>query len=132
MKYFLCAFGDMYLGIPSALTERVVSAARTASAVFESDGSDVYISLPVLFGRADIPSPHGLVLKSSVNDKKVTLLAPSLDIDLEIPDEEIFSVPKVLSGVMRYCKGTGFVKRNSQTRFVLILDSEKLTEQYCG
>ena len=130
MKYFLCVFDSIYLGIPSECTERVISVFRTQSSVFETEGQDAFISLPLLFGRADLPAPHGIVLKSRGKERKTTLLAPPLDIDLEIPEEAVFSVPKAFSGKLRFVKGACFIKKDQADRLVFILDPEMLTGEF--
>ena len=146
MKYFLCVFDTVYLGIPSEFVERVISVSANGlsgsgmqSSVCEIHGNDVYISLPLLFGRADLPSPHGLVLKSGessspVNgERKTILLTPPLDIDLEIPEEDVYSVPRAFSELLRYCNGSCFInidrkEVDRQERLVFTLDINKLLE----
>ena len=130
MKYFLCAFNTIYLGILSERTERVISVSRKQSCVYETEGNDAFISLPHLFERADLPAPHGIILKAKNEEKKTILLAPPLDIDLEIPEEDIFSVPKVLGGKLLYFRGACFIKKNQEECLILILDMEKLKEDF--
>ena len=137
MKYFLCAFDAAYLGIPSERTERVISISANGpfgsgkqSSVCETDDKDIFISLPLLFGRADLSTPHGIVLKPGNGKRKVTLLAPPLDIDLEIPEEHIYTVPKVFGEMLHYCRGAGFIKKDQGDRLVFIVDTEKLAEDF--
>ena len=130
MKYFLCAFDTIYLGLPSECTERVISVARTQSTACERDKQDIYISLPVLFGRADLSTPHGIVLKTKNEENKTILLVPPLDIDLEIPEEKIFSVPRSFGEVLRYCNGACFMKGEQGERLIFIIDAKRIIEDY--
>ena len=130
MKYFLCALNAVYLGIPSECTERVISVTRDQSSVCEAEGQNTFISLPILFGRADLTAPHGIVLKSVNEERKTVLLVPPVDIDIEIPEENIHSVPKAFSELLRYCKGSCFVSVGQGERLILTLNMEKITEDY--
>jgi chemotaxis signal transduction protein len=131
MKYFLCAFDSIYLGIQSNRVERVISnSVSEAQALANSTGNnDAHISLPPLLGRADLSAPHGIILKPIDNKRKITVLAPPLDIDVEIPDASVFAVPHALKGFLRYLSGACFYKKDREERLVLILDLEKLTEE---
>jgi hypothetical protein len=131
MKYFLCAFDAAYLGIQSSRVERVVSnSVSAAQADGDSAGeNEARISLPLLLGRADLPAPHGIILKPQSGKRKITLLAPPLDIDAEIPDGSARAVPDALKGFMRYLQGACFFKKDGEERLVLILDLDKLAEE---
>ena len=126
MKYFLCALNTVYLGIPSEYTERIISVSRMQSSVCETDAQDIFISLPLLFRCADLPTPHGIVLKTVSEERKTILLVPPLDIDLEIPAEDIFSVPRAFSELLRYCNGSCFINIGRQERLVFTLDIKKI------
>ena len=76
-----------------------------------------------------MPAPHGIVLKP-VNEKKTVLLAPPLDIDLEIPDEDIYTLPKTFNEILRYCKGVCFINKDKNERMVITLDIEKIIKDY--
>ena len=133
MKYFLCAFDTIYLGISSECIERIMSVARTQSSVHETEEQTTFISLPLLFRCEDLPAPHGIVLKpgsSAGEERKTILLIPPLDIELEIPEEDIYSVPKTFSGILRYCKGACFINSGKEERLIFTLDTEKLTGDY--
>jgi hypothetical protein len=123
LKYFICALDKINLGIPAERTERIIPVARAQSAVRETENQEVFISLPALFRQKDTAgsAPHGLVLKSSV---KTVLLTPRIDVELEIPEDEIHSLPQALAGAFRYFRGA-YCKGES---LVLILDPEKLME----
>ena len=130
MKYFLSVFDSVYLGIPSECTERVISVSRKQSSVYETEKQEAYISLPLLFKRSDVSSPHGIVLKAANEEIKTILLAPPLDIDTEISDEDIHDIPKAFSGILRYCKGACFIGKAHGERLILTLDVEKITKDF--
>jgi len=137
MKYFICALGSalgsalsrINLGIPSEQTERIVSVTRIQDAVCETENQEVFISLPALLKQKDRTTPHGVVLKPLVlqppNITKITLLTPKIDAELEIPEENIHSLPHAMDGGAyrhfrgAYCDGTNII---------LILNPEKLRE----
>ena len=133
MKYFICALDRTNsgstgllgtsgcLGIPAERTERIIPVSRRQTAVYETENDEVYISLPALFGLKDTAAPHGLVLKQAGEaEKKTVLLAPKVDIDLEIPEESIHRLPDALAGVFRYFRGAFF----SGDSVIYILDTE--------
>ena len=129
MKYFVC---DLYrihgkpnvcLGIPTERTERIIPSDRIQAAVYETENQEAYISLPALFRLEDAAAPHGLVLKTS-GPVKTVLLAPRIDIDLEISEEDIRRLPEALAEMLVFFRGISF----SGEKAILILDPEKLLE----
>ncbi|MDR2952997.1 MAG: hypothetical protein LBU82_07120 [Treponema sp.] len=128
MKHFLCAFDALYLGLRADRVERVfsLSAARQLESGAGEEGA--CISLPALFGRAGFASPHGIVLKPFDNEKKITLLSPPLDIDVDIPEESVYSLPRALQGGLRFASGACFLAKEKE-RLVLILDLEKISRE---
>jgi hypothetical protein len=99
------------------------------TAITESETGEKFISLPALFKLSDSSAPHGLVLKSGSRTKPAPcettiLLAPKIDIELEIPIENIQVLPKSLAGQFRYFRAAYF----SGDNLILILDPDKLTE----
>jgi chemotaxis signal transduction protein len=90
--------------------------------VCETENGEVFISLPVLF-KLDVSTPHGVVLKTPAADSVQTvLLVPRIDIDLEIPEDNIHQLPKAISGLFQYIKGVHFDDNNA----IFILNPEKL------
>ena len=130
MKYFLCTFDTVYMGISAERTERIISVSRKQSVVCENETQETFISLPLLFGRADLPAPHGIVLKRADKEKQTTLLVPSLDIDLEIPEKEIYAIPRAFGGNLRYFGGACFINRGNRERLIFTLDLEKLLKDF--
>jgi hypothetical protein len=143
VKYFICALEGIHLGIPAEQTERIIPVSRAQTAVYETENQETisaerqdsfstlngpggftgFISLPVLFQLKDLTTPHGLILKKQ---KSITtiILAPKIDIELEIPEENIHSLPKALAGQFKYFRGVCFNKQN----VLLLLDTQKLIE----
>jgi chemotaxis signal transduction protein len=109
------------VGIPAEQTEKIISVSRTQTAVRETENGETFISLPALF-RLNDSAPHGVVLKNQT--PKTVLLTPKIDIDLEIPEENMGSLPESFSGWSRYFRGACFNEHN----MILILDPEKLKE----
>jgi chemotaxis signal transduction protein len=114
--------GRINLGIPAERTERIISVTRAQGAVRETENQEVFISLPALLRQEDTSAPHGIVLKSS--NAKTTLLTPRIDAELEIPEENIRSLPKVLDGSYGHFRGAYCTDQN----VILILSPEKLIE----
>ena len=107
------------LGIPSGQTERIIQVERHQTALCEIADHQKFISLPVLFQLRDKATPNGIVLKAGA-----VLLTPKIDIELEIPEEDIQKLPETFTGWYLYFRGAYF---NDQ-KLILILDPEKLAE----
>ena len=114
MKYFVCALDGICLGIPAEYTEKLISAPQSPA------DTEVFISLPTVFHLKNTDAPHGIVLKS---DSPVTtvLLTPKIDIELEIPGENIHALPQALMGQLQYFCGASFFDHT----MILILNPEK-------
>jgi len=130
LKYFICALGRINLGIPAEKTERIVSVTRIQDAVCETENQEVFISLPALLRQKETAAPHGIVLKPPVlasqppNTTKTILLTPKIDAELEIPEENIHSLPRAMDGAYRYFRGAYCADKN----VILILNPEKLND----
>jgi hypothetical protein len=117
MRYFICEICELRLGIPADRVERIIQVGQKA------ENEQAYVSLPALFREKDADASHGIVIKTTGAIKTV-LLAPKIDIDLEIPDEAIHALPKAFSGFYRHFSGLCFDRQN----LILILEPDKLTE----
>jgi len=130
LKYFICALGGINLGIPAEQTERIIPVTRIQSAVCETENQEVFISLSALLRQKETAAPHGVVLKPLVpesqppNTTKTILLAPKIDAELEIPEEDIHSLPRAMDGLYRHFRGAYCTDQN----VILILDPKKLRE----
>jgi chemotaxis signal transduction protein len=110
------------LAVPAEKTERIIPVTRVQTELYETENQEAFISLPALFKLKDA-APHGLVLKTK-NANRTVLLTPKIDIDLEIPEEEVRQLPQAFSGLYQYFTGAYFYDQD----VVLILNVEKLTE----
>ena len=133
MKYFVCPLDKINLGIPAEQTERIIPNTRVQNNVHESENQETFISLPMLFHQKEAAAPHGLVLKNkgaqgAGSDAKTILLAPRIDIDIEIPEEEIHKLPEAFAGVFSFITGACFTGKGEN--LILILSPKKLTEVY--
>ena len=131
MKYFLCAFDRIFLAIPSDCAERIIPVSEIPLPPIEDGSSGVgkrelLISLPHLFGRPEFPAPHGIVLKSEIARKKAILLVPPIDVDIDIAQNEIHSIPISIGRVLSFCEGIFFIVKNQEERLVLTLRIESL------
>jgi chemotaxis signal transduction protein len=125
LKYFICALDKINLGISADRTERIIPVTRIQRTVCETENQEVFISLPVLLRQKDSSAPHGIVLKSNNGESsavKTVLLTPQIDVELEIPEENIHSLPEALGGLFKFFRGAYCTDQN----VILILNSEKL------
>jgi hypothetical protein len=116
------------LAIPAEQTERIIPAARIQTVLYETEGQEAFISLPLLLQSKD-SAPHGVVLKTAAIQPpegilRTILLTPKIDIDLEIPEEKIHQLPQTFLGLYRFFRGAYFDDQN----VILILNTEKLAE----
>jgi hypothetical protein len=130
LKYFVCALDKINVGIPAERTERIISVTRTQGAVRETEDQQIFISLPVLFRQKNSgaeATPHGVVFKSNAGETsavKTVLLAPRIDAEVEIPEEDVHSLPQAMTGAYRIFRGAYCTDAN----VTLILSPEKLME----
>ena len=118
--------GRVNIGIPSQETERIILLNRKQNTLCELENQERFISIPVLFKLEDNCSFHGLVLKSTKAKEKTILITPKIEIELDIPREIIFSLPKVLAGNYKYFLGACI----TDNKPIFILNTDKLTEQF--
>ena len=107
MRVFLCDYGEFFIAIPMSfvsslalLAEDAASsgAASSNTAAGDSDDLSASISLPLLFGLPSVTARHGITLNDGAGKSKIVLLSAGVEREAEIPDEEIYPVPKALSG----------------------------------
>jgi len=129
VKYFICAPDKVDLAIPAEQIERIIPVTRLQTDVYETENGDAYLSIPALLRQNDVVAPHGLVLKycPAGSVRKTILLTPRIDIELEIPEENIHSLPEVFTGRFSFFGGVYF---NGSQNVILILNPEKLTKFY--
>ena len=110
MRVFLCAFAGFSLAIPM---RSVSSLALLADGVHT--GAQC-ISLPELFNLPSENIQHIIVMKNSegnnAQENKIVLLTTEVECEIDIPDEEIFSIPKVFE-TMRFSRLFSGIRFNS-------------------
>jgi len=125
MRYFVCAFELIKFGIPAEFTESIIQLTRTQNSTIENVDNNVYVSLPALFQKYS-STPHGVILKLSVsNSRKITLLTPQIEKDMEIPENNVHGLPQLLTGPYAFFSGVFFSNENP----VFIFNPEKLAEK---
>jgi hypothetical protein len=123
MKFFICSLERILLGIPAEDTERIVPVPRVQNSLFETDADGGYIFLPALFKKST-PALHGMILKPRNLSRRLVLLVPRIDTDLDIPDDKIRLMPGALAGVFPCFREACFLKED----LILLLQTEKLVE----
>jgi len=131
MKYFLCNidinksnYNCTYLGFPSEYIERIIVSERKSLSVFETEGNDSFVSIPMLLKLKEHITPHGLVLKSPGLVK--ILLTPKIDEELDIPEYEIKDLPKTFAEFFIFFKGVFFIEK----KIIFILDPKKIDKRF--
>jgi len=130
MKYFICTLDSRdgnttSLGIPASHTEQIIPTRPEflVEPKADKETKDTYLSIPSLFKLKDPSAPHGLVLKGP-GPGSIVLLVPRIEVEREIPDQDIHSLPQGLEQMLDLCRGASL----SPQGLVLILDSEKFME----
>ena len=101
MRVFLCVFEGFSIAIPMV---SVASVALHASESTEySEEGKAIISLPRLFNLPEELIRHIIILKKPdsetnyTDEKNIKLLTTEIECEIDIPDEQIFPLPKALS-----------------------------------
>jgi hypothetical protein len=115
--------GETRIGIPADRTGRIIPAFRKQDHLFETEGNESFISLPVLLKKKFLPAPHGVVLKNARGNRGI-LLVPRIDTDVEVPEKSIYPLPGAIAGALSCFSGIFFAGND----MILILDTEKLVE----
>ena len=123
MKYFLCAIDNICLGIPQDNSAHIIS----SSAI---EDNDLIISLPQLMNCPNILTPHGIVLKPVNSNRKTILLTPPIDIEIDIPDEDIHDTPRAIAKILPFCNGACFIKYTNGENLIFTLDIMKIMGAY--
>ena len=104
---------------------------------YNREDGNTYISLPLLLELSSVDTRHGIILKSSEDERedgqktgenKLILLTTEVEYEMEIPGEEIYPIPKSLDA-MRFSSLFSGIKFNSESP-VLILDLERLVQSF--
>jgi hypothetical protein len=89
MRVFLCAFTGFSLAIPMSSVSSLALYADGVHSEFQ------YISLPRLFNLSSENIRHIIFLKNNTQGDKINLLSTEVECEIDIPDEEIYPIPKV-------------------------------------
>lgn len=129
MRYFICTLETLTLGVPADKTERIIAAPQTLETVYEEKDGDVFISLPAFLGKKGKKEEenldHGIVFKEKAGTGQWVLLLPRIDRDLEIPQEQIRSLPNLLRSRLSCFSGAYFTESSAQG-LILLLDTEQV------
>ena len=129
MRVFLCSFADFSVAIPMHSVSSVVLYTDKEAQKVENNQEhrNTYISLPQLFNLQCEDIRHGIILKSGEDniEEKIILLTTEVECETEIPNEEIFPIPKVLSN-KRFAALFNGIRFGSQQQPMLILNPEQL------
>ena len=109
MRVFLCSFESFSLAVPIKYISSVVLLHGNQETAVEYDNRffNTYISLPILFNFPVTETKHGIILKKNDDENDIDddslmqnrsiLLTTEIINEADIPDEKIFSVPKILN-----------------------------------
>jgi hypothetical protein len=130
VKFFICALAEMILGLPSEGTARIIPAPHTQTMLYKTVQEDLFLSLPVLFQKDSVSTPHGMILKKKCDQKRLILLVPRIETDIDILEEEIRLLPALIGEKLSCLGGACFNNNN----LILLLDTEnliKVTQGVC-
>jgi len=135
MRVFLCAFNNFFLAIPmnSVLSLFLYADGEQQgnSVAYNQFNRTITVSLPLLFNLSHENIRHGIVLQNPGNEdddtaeNKVVLLSTAVECETEIPDEEIFPIPKIFNDTRFSAFFCGMQCADSP---VLILNSSALVQ----
>ncbi|MDR0722010.1 MAG: hypothetical protein LBF75_04330 [Treponema sp.] len=127
MRNFLCTFERIFLGIPSECVAEILQVSQDMHAMIETNPNKgvVFCSIPRLFGRADLPAPHGIRLKPLAYPKtrmralqeyagfevpRIVLVTPAVETEVDIPHEAIQELPGFIGrqGRLSFLRGVSF------------------------
>ena|GEM_PF-3210983 len=136
MKYFICntennsaLTGISLIAIPSEKIEKIYSTEILPEKLINKHEGEIHISIPLLLDlKNKIPS-HALKIKTiKIEEKyiaeKAVLLCPKVDIEIDIPDENIQPLPIALKKLFSFFSGAFF----EENKLYLILEPEKIME----
>jgi hypothetical protein len=137
MRVFLCAFGNFSLAIPITYISSIMLYYGNSDKKIEynNENRNTYISLPILFDyRVETPR-HGIILKNGENDEdngiienKTILLTTEIECEMNIPEEKIYSMPKILDRVKFSRIFSGIIFGPDSQDMLLFLNPEFLIQ----
>ena len=141
MRVFMCAFENFSLAIPIAFVSSITLYQESISkeVVYNEENHNTYISLPILFNHPQALIHHGIILKdrededtenNSVIENKNILLTTEIEREIEIPEKNIYPVPKTLNVMQFSFLFNGIVfhsnKNRAEEELILVFNPEKL------
>jgi len=139
MRVFLSAYGNFYIAIPINYISSIMLYSGNNDKKIErnSENHNTYISLPILFNyNSEIPR-YGIILRSGENDEnnciienKTILLTTEIENEINIPEERIYSMPKILDRIKisRVFSGILFEPERQDKNMFLFLNPEVLIQ----
>ena len=138
MRVFLCAFAGFSMAIPIRFVSSLfLYTDEMAQTMDLGNESRTYISLPQLLNLPSVIIRHGIILKNDNDDdnmpeNETILLTAEVISEIELPDEEIYPLPKVLSSMrfsalfsgIQFASGPAGVAANP----VLLLNPQRLVK----
>ena len=124
MRVFLCDFGDFSVAIPMRSVSSLIFHTADVAQEDSVEECNNYVSLPGLLNMPSKKIRHGIILKNYEEEgmntigNKTILLAPEVESELEIPDEEVFPIPGALNntGFSQLFSGIKFDSRKAAAR----------------
>ena len=132
MRVFLCSFDTFFLAIPMNAVSSL-SLPQSSDLLeqhdniiaYNQENRNKYLSLPLLFNHSPESIRHAIVLKNpddkddDIIENKIILLSTAVERETEIPDDEIFPIPKMFNGTRFSVLFNGMLCANS---LILILN----------
>jgi len=139
MRVFLSAYGNFYLAIPITYISSIMiySGNNDKKIEHNNENHNTYISLPILFDCHSETPRHGIILRNSEHDEnngiiknKTILLTTEIEHEINIPEERIYSMPKILDRIRisRVFSGILFEPEKQDKNMLLFLNPELLIQ----
>jgi hypothetical protein len=101
---------------------------------YDNESRNTYVSLPVLFDYQSETPRHGIILKneededSGIIENKTILLTTEIEREINIPEEKIYTLPKILDRMKfsRIFNGIVFGQESLQDKKMLLLLNPEL------
>jgi hypothetical protein len=137
MRFFVCPFGSINIGIPVEAAEALMVYGREAEAAIlrDEESSKVFFSLPRFFNIEGGILRHGIILKvpGSISGDSGTgriLLVPVVQQEVDIPGEEIQEMPGIVANILDGMGGVSFITgiRFEESTVTLFINPERLVD----
>ena len=132
MRVFICGFGDFQVAIPMSSVYSLALHTENSSDMAQN----ICISLPHLFNLPSESIRHIIALKNldaededsvdNTAENKTILLIPEVECEMEIPDEEMYLIPKVLCSTRFFIFFKGIKFDQGGGGPILLLNTDQL------